>query len=110
MCLPHLHEELEAHPDGAMGVPPLPYAAFLMFLCYHELGDTKGREEALNYLLVLKYDESEGGHVFWIVHTLLGICYQTLGDNHRALRAYKDSLQVETRWNPAMIRIKTLEL
>ncbi|XP_060080496.1 uncharacterized protein LOC132559880 [Ylistrum balloti] len=110
ICLPHLQKELEEHPDGTMGIPPLPYAAFLAFLDYHELGDVKGRDAALRNLIVLKYDEEEGGHMHWIVHTLLGICYQTLGDSHKAIRAYRESLQVDLEWNPAIERIQALKL
>ncbi|XP_060065091.1 uncharacterized protein LOC132545418 [Ylistrum balloti] len=108
-CLPHLQPEFDELPlHGYIRIPPLPYASFLTFICYHDLGDTRGRDNALRHLIAVKYDDDQGGHLHWIVHTLLGICYQTLGDTSRAIRAYEESLMVETLWNPALDRLERL--
>ncbi|XP_060075533.1 uncharacterized protein LOC132555197 [Ylistrum balloti] len=77
-----------------LSIPPLPYAVFLSFQCYHELGETRRRDEALVHLRAVKYDEEQGGDRHWIVHNLLGICYEMIEDKQRALRSYRDSLGV----------------
>ncbi|XP_033747175.1 uncharacterized protein LOC117332399 [Pecten maximus] len=105
--LPHLC--LEVSTD----IPPLPYVLFLNFLCCHELGDTRGRDEALHQLIQIQYHKEQGGHKFWIVHTLLGICYQILGDYQRAIRAYLESSQSRLLFlpfNPAIDRIAIVYL
>ncbi|XP_033745755.1 uncharacterized protein LOC117331265 [Pecten maximus] len=110
LSLPHLQPEISKCPVG-MHIPPLPYAAFLSFLCCHELGDIKGRDGALREMIVVKYDAQQGGHRHWIVHTLLGICYQTIGDTRRAVRAYMDSHDSPAalqEFNPARERIDAL--
>ncbi|XP_060065669.1 uncharacterized protein LOC132545999 [Ylistrum balloti] len=109
--LPHLHLEISKCRDG-MPIPPRPYAAFLAFMCCHELGDTQGRDEALREMVVVKYDEEHGGHKHWIVHTFLGICYQTLGDNRRAIRSYTDSCNSPAPFqelNPVMERLEAIK-
>ncbi|XP_069133045.1 uncharacterized protein [Argopecten irradians] len=93
-------------------IPPLPYALFLTFLCYHEIGDTKRRDAALVDLRSVKYDENQGGDEYWVVHNMLGICYEIVGDNQRALREYREFLTVETfdqYCNPAKEMIKRLQ-
>ncbi|XP_033759313.1 uncharacterized protein LOC117341571 [Pecten maximus] len=112
MHLPHLCLELlKEHRNIA--IPPLPYALFLSFLCCHELRDTRGRDTALHNLIKVQEHEAQGGHKFWIVHTLLGICYQILGDFQKAIRAYWKSAQSKTHyheWNPAIERIAVVHL
>ncbi|XP_021347999.1 uncharacterized protein LOC110446971 isoform X1 [Mizuhopecten yessoensis] len=112
LYLPHLCQEI-LRTQIRMFIPPLPYALFLSFLCCHELGDTTGRDEALRLLIEVQSDNVQGGHRSWIVHTLLGICYQTLGDNHRAIKAYWDSAKSQADyqiWNPAIERIAVVYL
>ncbi|XP_033759652.1 uncharacterized protein LOC117341901 [Pecten maximus] len=92
MYLPHLSVELSKE-FQSISIPPLPYTLFMNFLCCHELGDTRGRDGALHQLVQIQYHEEQGGQQFWIVHTLLGICYQTLGDYQRAIEAYWESAQ-----------------
>ncbi|XP_033739208.1 uncharacterized protein LOC117326560 [Pecten maximus] len=109
-CLPQFQPEL-SQTDRGVYIPSLPYAVFLYFLCCHELGDKSGRDAALRHMIVLKYDNQQGGHKHWIVHTLLGICYQTLGDTQRAIRAYLESHKTKTIFhelNPALERIQAL--
>ncbi|XP_021347737.1 uncharacterized protein LOC110446767 [Mizuhopecten yessoensis] len=111
LYLPHLNPEMSKSPVG-VNIPPLPFVVFLSFLCCHELGDTRGRDAALRHLIVVKYDDLNGGHTNWTVHTLLGICYETLGDHHRAIRSYMDSEQSKTEFhdfNPALERIGALQ-
>ncbi|OWF43237.1 uncharacterized protein LOC110459891 [Mizuhopecten yessoensis] len=107
--LPHICLEMKRPTE----YPPLPYAVFLSFLCCHELGDARGRDAALRQLTEVQCDTIQGGHRYWIVHTFLGICYQMLGDNHRAIRAYWDSAQSKAIFqgkNPAMKRIAIVYL
>ncbi|XP_069136846.1 uncharacterized protein [Argopecten irradians] len=92
----HLFLELSKEYRGvkhSIYIPPLPFIIFLIFLCCNELKDTRGRDEALNQLIQVQFDEHQGGQVYRIVHTLLGICYQTLGDFHNAIKAYWASAQ-----------------
>ncbi|OWF36664.1 uncharacterized protein LOC110441344 [Mizuhopecten yessoensis] len=107
LSLPQLHLEIRKH-TFPLYIPPLPYAAFLSFLCYHDLGDSRRRDKELTNLRVVNYDPEQGGHEYWIVHTLLGICYQTAGDNRRAIRSFTDSLHVMPEKNPALERIENL--
>ncbi|XP_069140469.1 uncharacterized protein [Argopecten irradians] len=76
-------------------IPPLPYAMFLNFLCYHELDDMRRRNAALTDLRAVKYNEKQGGGENWIVHNMLGVCYEMVGDTERAIRAYRESLTVK---------------
>ncbi|XP_021366311.1 uncharacterized protein LOC110458748 [Mizuhopecten yessoensis] len=115
-CPPELHPEITKRFIGnALKIPPLPYAVFLSFLCYHELGDIRKRDTALIHLRAVKYDKDQGGGEYWIVHNLLGICYETVRDTRRALREYRDSLGVDgvggcTQYkNPAKERITHLQ-
>ncbi|XP_069140563.1 uncharacterized protein [Argopecten irradians] len=109
--LPQLQPEVEKCPMGVF-IPPLPYAIFLSFLCSHELGDIHGCRAALHIFIMTKYDDLQGAHRHWIVHNLLGVCYQTLGDHDRAERAYKDSAKTKTvyhEFNPVLERIEGLQ-
>ncbi|XP_060069375.1 uncharacterized protein LOC132549448 [Ylistrum balloti] len=108
---PQLHLEV-VKADSALPIPPIPYALFLSFLCYQELDDTRSRDAALTQLHTVKYNEEQGTGKHWIVHNLLGICYETIGDTNRALREYRDSLGVQTVFqydNPAKERIERLQ-
>ncbi|XP_060086211.1 uncharacterized protein LOC132565580 [Ylistrum balloti] len=106
-CIPHLQLEVKMHNPGVL-IPPLPYAAFLSFLCYHELGDLRGRDKELLNLRAANYDPEQGGHRYWINHTLLGICYQTVGDIRSAIRSFTDYVETMSHYNPAVERIETL--
>ncbi|XP_033739592.1 uncharacterized protein LOC117326901 [Pecten maximus] len=113
MHFPYLYLELRMK-DKYLEIPPLPYALFLNFLCSHELGDSSGRDKALHNLKQVQYDEEQGGQKFWIVPTLLGICYQILGNYNMAIRAYWESAQSKNidfpKWNPAIDRIAIVYL
>ncbi|XP_069104769.1 uncharacterized protein [Argopecten irradians] len=106
-CLPQLHQEVTRYAYGVY-IPPLPYAAFLSFLCYHELGDFRRRDNELLNLQIANYDPFQGGHNYWVVHTLLGICYQIVGDKSSAIAAFTESLLVMPEFNPAIERIEDL--
>ncbi|XP_060082141.1 uncharacterized protein LOC132561428 [Ylistrum balloti] len=110
----HLHQEMTKNTKMLyLSVPPLPYAVFLSFLCYHEQDDPGRRDAALINLRAVKYDEEQGVGYHWIVHNLLGICYEMIGDRSRALREYNDSLHVRsltTYKNPAKERIDKIGL
>ncbi|XP_069138085.1 uncharacterized protein [Argopecten irradians] len=112
MALPHLCLEISKR-TIYLSIPPLPYVFFLEFLCYHELGNTSGRDEALRNLIQFQHDEYQGGQRFWITHTLLGICYQTLGDFHMAIMAYWESARSKSELsylNSAIDRIALVYL
>ncbi|XP_069133641.1 uncharacterized protein [Argopecten irradians] len=109
-CLPQLQAEMDELPlHGYIRIPPLPYAVFLEFICYHELGDIRRRDDSLCYLIAVKHDGDQGGQKHWVVHTLVGICHQTLGDSDRAIRSFEESFSTDTQWNPALDRIEALE-
>ncbi|XP_021362994.1 uncharacterized protein LOC110456527 [Mizuhopecten yessoensis] len=114
LYLPHLSLEM-ANRYRLLVIPPLPYAIFLSFLCCHELRDTRGRDAALRNMVDVQYDENQGGHKYWIVNTLLGICYEILGDSQMAIRAYWNSAQRNWNlefllWNTAIKRIAVVYL
>ncbi|XP_060068157.1 uncharacterized protein LOC132548316 [Ylistrum balloti] len=112
MHLPHFSQEL-CRKYRQLVIPPLPYALFLTFLCCHGIGDTEGSAKALQNLKDIQYDDVNGGQKQWIVHTLLGICFQTIGDYHRAVQAYWESARSKTlqyEWNPAIERIAVVYL
>ncbi|OWF42316.1 uncharacterized protein LOC110461283 [Mizuhopecten yessoensis] len=113
LCPSQLHPELNIiNFDDVLTIPALPYAVFLTFLCNHELIDTRRRDAALIHLRAVKYDEKQGVGHYWIVHNLLGICYEMVGDTRRALREYRDSLDVrrfDQYNNPARRRIERLQ-
>ncbi|XP_060085940.1 uncharacterized protein LOC132565315 [Ylistrum balloti] len=113
MSLPHFCLELSHEKCLPIAIPPLPYALFLNFLCCYELGDARGSEAALRDLINIQYDDKQGGQKFWMVHTLLGICYQILGDYQAAIWAYWESslsTAVLHEWNPAIDRIAVVYL
>ncbi|XP_060086123.1 uncharacterized protein LOC132565485 [Ylistrum balloti] len=94
-------------------IPPLPYALFLSFLCCHELGDTRGRDAALSNLKKVQRDKTCGGQIYWMVHTLLGICFHTLGNFPEAINAYWESARSQNsviESNPAIYRIAVVYL
>ncbi|XP_069109778.1 uncharacterized protein [Argopecten irradians] len=106
--------------------PSLSYSVFLSFLCFHKLGDTRRRDEAVCDLQVVKYYESkkaldisvsrdDESSVFlgnWIVHNMLGFSYELIGDTQRALREYNQSIakdDIEKYANNAKERIHRLQ-
>ncbi|XP_069140838.1 cyclic GMP-AMP synthase-like receptor 2 [Argopecten irradians] len=110
MCPSQLHPELDT--DDYIIIPPRPYAIFLSFICYHNLGDTRRRDAALTQLQTVKHDRSQGVSKWWIVHNILGICYEMIEDKERALREYTESMgaKVGLQWkNPAKARIQQLK-
>ncbi|XP_069141958.1 uncharacterized protein [Argopecten irradians] len=113
MSLPHLCLEVSKK-IRYLYIPPLPYVLFLKFLCYHELGDNNGRDKALHNLIQIQHDEYQGGQRYWITNTLLGICYQILGDFHVAIRAYWESAKskksLHSYFNPVIDRIAIVYL
>ncbi|XP_069131213.1 uncharacterized protein [Argopecten irradians] len=109
MCPSQLHLELQL--ASYCIIPPRPYAIFLSFLCYHELGDTRRRDVALIQLQTVKYDKHQGVSKWWIVHNLLGICYEMIGDKERACHEYTESMGIEGLFqyeNPARRRKEML--
>ncbi|XP_021347397.1 uncharacterized protein LOC110446529 [Mizuhopecten yessoensis] len=116
-CPSQLHPEIKQCPSGPVFIPPLPYAVFLSFLCYHGLGDSRRRDTALRQLRATKYDEEQGGSKNWIIQNLLGICFEMVGDTRRALMEYRESVGVvgdglgrnKRISNPAMERIERLQ-
>ncbi|XP_033755686.1 uncharacterized protein LOC117338442 [Pecten maximus] len=110
-CPSQLHDELTKCIDH-VSIPPLPYAIFLSFLCYHELGDTRRRDSALVHLRTVKYDKEQGCTPHWIVHNLIGLCYEMVQDTPRAIMEYSDSLSGGIYFqsmNPSKARIERLK-
>ncbi|XP_033755710.1 uncharacterized protein LOC117338465 [Pecten maximus] len=68
-CPVHLQQELTNVSSIKLLIPPLPYAVFLTFLCYHELNDTRRRDAALIELRAMKYDKNQGGSKYWLSTT-----------------------------------------
>ncbi|XP_033749197.1 uncharacterized protein LOC117333889 [Pecten maximus] len=107
MHLPFFCLELQKE-DRVIFIPPLPYTLFLIFQCCHKYGDTRGRDEALDQLKQVQKHKEQGRHRYWMVPTLLGICYQTLGNYSKAIAAYWESAKSKTdfqEWNTGIDRI-----
>ncbi|OWF44158.1 uncharacterized protein LOC110458763 [Mizuhopecten yessoensis] len=94
-CPSQLHQEIMTTVDKlSVDIPPLPYAVFLAFLCYHELGDNSMCDRTLIHLRDVTCDRNKGGGENWIVYNLLGICYEMVGDTLMALKEYRQSRDV----------------
>lgn len=84
--------QLEVESDK-ISIPPLVMSHCLRFLCYHHLGNTFNRQQALRDLyytvkntLLIKEDELSDSI------TILGICYEISGDEKTADQCYNEAL------------------
>ncbi|XP_071144232.1 uncharacterized protein [Mytilus edulis] len=83
--------ELEVE-DHLFGIPLIIMSHCLRFLCYHHIGDTFNRQQALRHLRL--------PHVVYTnlisnTLTLFGVCCEIAGDNDAAFHYYEDALQCD---------------
>ncbi|VDI57544.1 Hypothetical predicted protein [Mytilus galloprovincialis] len=84
-------QELEMEvEDTFFMIPPSIMSHCLRFLCYHHIGDTVNRQQALRHLCSLHYVTS---NVFSNCLTLFGVCCEIAGYNDAAFHYYDKALQ-----------------
>ncbi|VDI40027.1 Hypothetical predicted protein [Mytilus galloprovincialis] len=76
-------------------IPPVVMSHCLRFLCYHHLGDTSNRGQALRDLnLAVKYKYFIPDRSLSYSLNILGICYETSGDKDTAYQCYDKASQL----------------
>jgi hypothetical protein len=81
--------------DGPFRVPPVVMSHCLRVLCYHHLYNIVNREHALRDLLLtiekmhFICDSTSSDSL-----TILGVCYETVGDKEKAYLCYDTALQI----------------
>ncbi|XP_063438539.1 uncharacterized protein LOC134719478 [Mytilus trossulus] len=80
--------------DEDIHVPPNVMSHCLRCLCFHRLGDSDKRQQALRdlYLIVTDNCSFTVSHIY-ISLILLGVCYEISGDKDRAYQCYEEALQ-----------------
>ncbi|XP_033755487.1 uncharacterized protein LOC117338305 [Pecten maximus] len=109
-CQLQLHQEIQI--SDSLPISPFPFAEFLSFLCYHELGDNERRDSALLRLVALKHKRELMDNVRWMIHNILGVCYEMVGSPRMALKEYRESIAIPVlnqSINPAKERIERLQ-
>ncbi|XP_071144080.1 uncharacterized protein [Mytilus edulis] len=81
--------ELEVE-DKDFQVPPILMSHCLRFLCYHHIGDTLNRQQALRHLGIPHYLSD---YVLSNCLTLLGVCCEISGDKDAAFHYYDKALK-----------------
>ncbi|OWF42537.1 uncharacterized protein LOC110460913 [Mizuhopecten yessoensis] len=89
-------------------LPPLPYATFLLLLSTYRLGNIDQSRTLLDDLQTLLSHPIYGVHHYPMVHNMVGIGHQMLGDTRRAIKAFKDSRRQLPENQAAAIRIADL--
>ncbi|XP_033748897.1 uncharacterized protein LOC117333623 [Pecten maximus] len=106
-CLDELRCLVEDMLTG-LHIPPLPYAAFVAFLCHYRLGDLEKQYQALEELRTLTSHKEQGAHIHPVVHNLVGLCLELTGDKSAAIDQYTESLRRRPTHNGANKRLKEL--
>ncbi|XP_021361101.1 uncharacterized protein LOC110455344 [Mizuhopecten yessoensis] len=104
---PELDLEVAADEEG-IDIPPLPYAVFLLVLSAYKLGDTKKARTTLDDLLAVRRNEVYGVRNYPILHNLVGICHQLLGNTRHAVKSYEESCRLLPDNRAAASRITEL--
>ena len=89
-------------PDVGIYVSPFTYAYYLMFLCYHELGQYENRERALRFLLGSVYNDERCCAYRSISFNIAGHCMLMAGYIAMARILFiQSSLYTKTQQSPA---------
>ncbi|XP_071144108.1 uncharacterized protein [Mytilus edulis] len=83
--------ELEVE-DHFFGIPLIIMSQCLRFLCYHHIGDTFNRQQALRHL---RSPQVVNTSVVSNCVTLFGVCCEIAGYNNAAFHYYEDALQCD---------------
>ncbi|CAC5387856.1 unnamed protein product [Mytilus coruscus] len=81
--------ELEVE-DGCFKIPPFTICHCLRFLCYHHIGDTFNKQQALCHLHSTYYMSTT---VISNTLTLFGVCSEISGDKDEAVHCYDEALR-----------------
>ncbi|CAC5390175.1 unnamed protein product [Mytilus coruscus] len=81
--------ELEVE-DGCFKIPPFTICHCLRFLCYHHIGDTFNKQQALCHLHSTYYVSTT---VISNTLTLFGVCSEISGDKDEAVHCYDEALR-----------------
>lgn len=79
------------HSKSRIILQPLPYALFLLVLSSYRIGKVHISRPYFAELLELRTDDNYGETSFPLIHNLIGICHQLLGDTTLALKAFEES-------------------
>ncbi|OWF42533.1 Cyclic GMP-AMP synthase [Mizuhopecten yessoensis] len=90
---PELDIEVQATEDNHefIYLPPLPYAIFLVVLSMYRLNSIGQARVLLDALMTVRSDEVYGVLHYPILHNLVGICHQLLGNTRQAIMSFEDS-------------------
>ncbi|XP_060085992.1 uncharacterized protein LOC132565371 [Ylistrum balloti] len=94
--------------EDRISLPPLPYAIFLLVLCTYRLGNNDQSRIILDDLLAVRSNLIYGVCNYPILHNVIGICYQLLGDVRHAIQAFEESIKRLADNSAAHIRINYL--
>ncbi|VDH98321.1 Hypothetical predicted protein [Mytilus galloprovincialis] len=83
--------ELEVE-DTFFRIPPIIMSHCLRFLCYHHIGDTFNRQQALRHL---RSPHVVNTSVVSNTFTLVGVCCEISGNKDVAFQCYEDALQCD---------------
>ncbi|XP_060075012.1 uncharacterized protein LOC132554717 [Ylistrum balloti] len=89
-------------------IPPLPYVAFMTFICYYRLRDLKKQCQALDDLQTMTSHSEQGAHLHPVVYNLVGLCLELTGDTSGAIDQYTESLKRRPTYNGANKRLRDL--
>ncbi|XP_033746861.1 uncharacterized protein LOC117332084 [Pecten maximus] len=95
---PELQVEVQTN-EYPIILPPLPYALFLLVLSTFRLGNIDQSQTILEDLMAVRNNRIYGVRHYPILHNLVGICHQLLGNTRQAILAFKKSYR--QRPNPA---------
>ena len=80
--------------DGPFRVPPVVMSHCLRFLCYHHLYNIVNKQQSLrDILLTIKKLHFISHTELSISFTILGVCFEIVGDKERAYHCYDGALQ-----------------
>ncbi|XP_069105636.1 uncharacterized protein [Argopecten irradians] len=101
--------DLEVQNDNDMiDLPPLAYAIFLIILSTYRLGNAAQSQMVLGDLLDVRTNPIYGTAMHPIIHNMIGICHQLIGDSDLAVEAFEDSCQYYPSNLAANIRLTKL--
>ena len=93
--------------NGPFRVPPVAMSHCLRFLCYHHLYNIVNRQQSLRDLwLTIKEKYYISDSTLSDSFTILGVCYEIVGDKVRAYHCYDTALQCEYEICPTAAKRK----
>lgn len=87
---PELEVEVQMS-EKTIDLPPLPYALFLLTLSNFRLGNIDQSQTILDDLMTVRTNRIYGVCYYPIIHHLVGICHQLLGNTGQAIKAFEEA-------------------